>query len=74
MRVEGFAAAAPVIGAAFPHLGEAVAAIKVSGRIAGAHFEMQANRTSRAHLLPASLADLPPRPLYGRAPDAKLPA
>lgn len=29
---------------------------------------------SRAHLLPASLADLPPRPLYGRAPDAKLPA
>jgi tRNA threonylcarbamoyl adenosine modification protein YeaZ len=25
-------------------------------------------------LLPAALADLPPRPLYGRAPDAKLPA
>jgi tRNA threonylcarbamoyl adenosine modification protein YeaZ len=25
------------------------------------------------HLLPAHLADLPPRPIYGRAPDAKLP-
>lgn len=27
-----------------------------------------------AHLLPDDLAALPPRPLYGRAPDAKLPA
>lgn len=27
-----------------------------------------------AVLLPAALASLPPRPLYGRAPDAKLPA
>jgi len=27
-----------------------------------------------ALLLPADAADLPPRPLYGRAPDAKLPA
>lgn len=26
---------------------------------------------SRANLLPAALTDLPPRPLYGRAPDAK---
>ncbi len=29
---------------------------------------------SRAHLLPPALTGLPPRPLYGRAPDAKLPA
>lgn len=29
---------------------------------------------SKAHLLPAGLTSLPPRPLYGRAPDAKLPA
>ena len=29
---------------------------------------------SRAFLLPAALTNLPPRPLYGRAPDAKLPA
>ncbi len=28
---------------------------------------------SNAILLPPALADLPPRPLYGRAPDAKLP-
>ena len=27
-----------------------------------------------AVLLPDALADLPPRPLYGRAPDAKIPA
>ena len=29
---------------------------------------------ARAHLLPSALATLPPRPLYGRAPDAKLPS
>lgn len=29
---------------------------------------------ARATLLPATLTDLPARPLYGRAPDAKLPA
>ncbi|MCD2315998.1 tRNA (adenosine(37)-N6)-threonylcarbamoyltransferase complex dimerization subunit type 1 TsaB [Sphingomonas sp. IC-11] len=29
---------------------------------------------SKAHLLPVDLANLPPRPLYGRAPDAKLPS
>lgn len=29
---------------------------------------------AKAHLLPAALTDLAPRPLYGRAPDAKLPA
>lgn len=29
---------------------------------------------SKAHLLPAGLTNLAPRPLYGRAPDAKLPA
>lgn len=29
---------------------------------------------ARAILLPEALASLPPRPLYGRAPDAKLPA
>ncbi|MBN8847036.1 MULTISPECIES: tRNA (adenosine(37)-N6)-threonylcarbamoyltransferase complex dimerization subunit type 1 TsaB [unclassified Sphingomonas] len=29
---------------------------------------------ARATLLPPALADLPARPLYGRAPDAKLPA
>jgi tRNA threonylcarbamoyladenosine biosynthesis protein TsaB len=28
---------------------------------------------AKAHLLPADLASLTPRPLYGRAPDAKLP-
>ncbi|WP_298093457.1 tRNA (adenosine(37)-N6)-threonylcarbamoyltransferase complex dimerization subunit type 1 TsaB [uncultured Sphingomonas sp.] len=29
---------------------------------------------AEAHRLPAALADLPPRPIYGRAPDAKPPA
>jgi tRNA threonylcarbamoyl adenosine modification protein YeaZ len=29
---------------------------------------------ANAYLLPAELTSLPPRPLYGRAPDAKLPA
>ncbi|WP_085810426.1 tRNA (adenosine(37)-N6)-threonylcarbamoyltransferase complex dimerization subunit type 1 TsaB [Sphingomonas sp. TZW2008] len=29
---------------------------------------------ANARLLPPDLTDLPPRPLYGRAPDAKLPA
>lgn len=29
---------------------------------------------AKAHLLPADLVALPPRPLYGRAPDAKLPS
>lgn len=29
---------------------------------------------AKAHLLPPELSTLPPRPLYGRAPDAKLPA
>ena len=29
---------------------------------------------AKAHLLPPELAALPPRPLYGRAPDAKLPS
>lgn len=29
---------------------------------------------SKAHLLPPELAALPPRPLYGREPDAKLPS
>ena len=49
------------------------ASVLVAARGAGAAREAWP-RAADAVLLPAALATLPPSPLYGRAPDAKLPA
>jgi hypothetical protein len=48
------------------------AATLVAARGVGRAEEVYPNAAD-ARLLPAALAGLPPTPLYGRAPDAKLP-
>jgi hypothetical protein len=52
-------------------LGSGAAAL-VTARGRGRAVEQYPNAAD-ARLLPAALAALPPTPLYGRAPDAKLP-
>jgi tRNA A37 threonylcarbamoyladenosine modification protein TsaB len=65
------AAAIDVIGS-LPVFGNGVARLTaVAPSLVAMHAVPNA---ADAVLLPAPAADLPPRPIYGRAPDAKLPA
>lgn len=65
------AAALAVLGDR-PAVGNGVARLTAIDPAIAAHAALP--DAARAILLPPALATLPPRPLYGRAPDAKLPS